>query len=440
MIEILVGDALTRLDEMPDKSVHCAVTSPPYWGLRSYHLTRWIGGDPDCEHLGKPIRGENSDSTWGRPSRSAQKYQPVCRYCGAKEEQVSGGIGIEPDFLTHVDNLMAVFDEVWRVLRDDGTFWLNYGDAYAGSGRGHTNNPGISDSYRRMGNINRGNKGSHDLKPNKDGSLGLKAKNLMLMPSRIAIAMQDRGWILRSEIIWAKTSPMPESVKDRPTNAHEKMFLFAKQPQYYYDHVAVSTPSKALNIPGNRTNGENQDRNDNDMANRIKANGMPLSANLRNVWNLNSSKFAGAHFALFPDKLVEPCVKAGTSEKGVCSECGAPHQRVYKTRNATESELSRKSVTYRKKYPVGKLHDVSDRRQTNVGFETTGWKPTCKCDADIVPATVLDPFCGAGTTALVADRLGRDAVMIEISEEYATMAKRRLIEDDPLRCKVRIET
>ena len=432
-VEILVGDALTRLDEMPDKSVHCAVTSPPYWGLRSYHLTKWIGGDPDCEHLGKPVRGENSDSTWHRPSRSAQKYQPVCRYCGAEEVVSGNGIGLEPTFEQHVDKLMLVFDQLYRVLRDDGTLWLNYGDRYyTNNGTPRGNGVGL-DGNARGGSFN--SDGSmFSQKRTKHDVFG--HKQLMLMPARIAIAMQERGWLLRSEIIWHKTNAMPSSVKDRPTESHEKVFLFAKKQKYFYDHVAISTPSKNTNAPGSRTNGENHDRNDNDMAERIKANGTSIMANLRNVWPLATTSYKGAHFAVFPAKLVEPCIKAGTSEKGVCSECGSPYHRIYEKIRPEKHEVG---GGRRRQYDEGGGENIKDRRDSHVKLQTKTWKPSCDCDADIVPATVLDPFGGAGTTALVADRLGRNATIIEISAEYANLAKERLFNDSPLGCMVDIK-
>ena len=422
MIDILIGDVRERLKELPDNSVHCAVTSPPYWGLRKYK------GDP-------------------------------------------GMIGQEPDFVTHLDNLMVVFDEIWRVLRDDGTFWLNYGDAYAGSGRGHTKptNPGISNSYERMGNVNKNNKGSHGLEPNKDGSLSLAPKNLMMMPARIAIAMQERGWILRSEIIWSKRNSLPESVKDRPTCAHEKVFLFAKRQKYFYDHVAVQTKTKDVsmkrlerarfeseNLPDesaasafyrpsrgftspNPDNEETDVRSDRQpMKRMIEEGNVPPHtdrSNLRNVWRLATASYKGAHFAVFPVKLVEPCIKAGTSEKGVCSECGAPLIRIA---DKHDEGTRAKWGSERKRFPKGEINGIRDRALDYVRYETTGWKATCDCYADIVPATVLDPFGGAGTTALVADRLQRNAIICEISDEYADIAKDRIMNDNPIAAKVNV--
>ena len=219
--EILIGDALTQLQSMSDKSIHMGITSPPYWGLRSYNLHKWVGGDPNCEHEAKPKGRGATTGDWDRGSRSAMPTQDVCYKCGAVKEEVKGGIGLEPTWDEHLSNLLAVFDEVHRVLRDDGIFVVNYGDAYTASGGGHTNdtNPGLSKSKDRgCPPANKLKKRTEAMRSNcktwdRDEKMeqrfasmdGLAAKNLMMMPSRLAIAMQDTGkWILRSEVVLAK--------------------------------------------------------------------------------------------------------------------------------------------------------------------------------------------------------------------------------------------
>ena len=304
---ILVGDARSVLADMDGGSVHCVVTSPPYWGLRSY------GGDPDM-------------------------------------------IGLEPTFDAHLDNLLAVFREVRRVLRSDGTLWLNYGDAYAGSGSTGTKG-GYLQGSARGGDKRR-----------TPPVAGLKPKNLMMMPARVAMALQADGWWLRSEIVWHKPNPMPESVKDRPTSAHEKVFLLSKSRKYYYDNDAVRTPQPRSSLARYRYTlkgtapTRHQPGQDAERAEREKGHFAPNpgGANLRNVWRITTKPFREAHFAVFPPELVEPCVKAGCPPGG----------------------------------------------------------------------TVLDPFGGAGTTGLVANRLGRNAVLLEISAEYAEMAARRISADN----------
>ena len=386
---ILVGDARVTLRELPESSVHCVVTSPPYWGLRSYQ------GD-------------------------------------------AGMIGLEPTFDEHLTNLVAVFREVRRVLRPDGTLWLNYGDAYATSGtrqggRGSLENPGQLIRYQAT-------------------PPGFKSKDLMMMPARVALALQADGWYLRSEIIWHKPNPMPESVTDRPTSAHEKIYLLSKQPRYFYDAAAVRTALAGSTVdrfgcagsPNGRTGqyedghrprtvfsgnlSKNPDRQDADFAKRRRDTGpdfFPGTANLRNVWQVPTYSFKGAHFATFPPKLIEPCIKAGTSERGCCSECGAPWVRVA---SSVDTGVRNGGGGSRRAHEEGDTAYADGGTLSRVQtVKTTGWRPSCSCEAGKpVPAVVLDPFAGAGTVGLVADNLGRDSVLIEISAEYAEAAEKRI--------------
>ena len=287
MVKIMQGDVIEMLKLLPEKSVHCVVTSPPYWGLRAY------GGDP-------------------------------------------GMIGLEPTFERHLSNLVTVFREVRRVLRTDGTCWLNYGDAYVGGGRGE----GVKGTKQAT---NVGSNGAIRALPKS--APGLKPKDLMMMPARVALALQADGWWLRSEIIWHKPNPMPESVTDRPTSAHEKIYLLTKSAKYFYDAEAVRVEAKRPNWQYETpTNPGNGDRNDggctqrksdkqrgharphegfqNDWDGRTKEDQQASGANLRNVWTMATYSFKGAHFATFPPELVERCVKAGTSETGCCHKCG----------------------------------------------------------------------------------------------------------------------
>ena len=709
-VKILVGDALSQLAALPDESVHCCVSSPPYWALRSY------GGDP-------------------------------------------GMIGLEPTFDEHLENLLAVFREVRRVLRKDGTLWLNYGDAYAGGGRG-------KGSGKQTTNV------GSNLPPFRPD--GFKPKDLMMMPARVAMALQADGWWLRSEIVWclsggtwlyaetqkgvgvhmlrdlvrldpatvrlwdgqkwtrvrgwsetpkpdsaieivlrsgerigctprhqwptergllradelkvgdclkstplpvgntpspgwltvdalwfaglylaegsmsgdtiqiaghvketarwervqevcehfgasprlyvdgnsqsihidrsaalravldvtlagrtakdkrlasgvwnwgnaslksiiqgyldgdggkdgnrvrlgftrnyglerdlrcaaarldatltlrpafaqmgektfpafrgewrwdrsghhnekarteiveirrsrarrfydvgveehphvfalasgvlthnSKPNPMPESVTDRPTSAHEKVFLFSKAVRYFYDHVAVRTPLKPETRardsradmyenevpPGaSKHSGIRKRRSDKQRGHSRRHAGFndrwdamsnaeqqAAGANLRNVWKVATKPFKGAHFATFPPEIVEPCVKAGTSEKGACANCGAPWTRDVVTPKAPRVPATGKTKDDpRLRMKTGQA--LQDWRDANPP-RTVGWRPSCACDADVVPAACLDPFAGAGTVGLVADRLGRDAILIEINPEYAEMARGRIVED-----------
>ena len=330
-------------------------------------------------------------------------------------------IGMEPTWDDHVQNLLAVFRECRRVLRDDGTFWLNYGDAYSGGGRGAGGlDPDSKQSTNKGSKI--GNIGGW-----KEG--GWKQKNLMLMPARLAIALQDDGWILRSEVIWYKSNPMPESVTDRPACSHEKIFLFSKRPRYFYDHVAVRTPVVRTSPPDKGIiEGTAKyikiGKFNSKTSMRKSSEALGGTANLRNVWSVATHAYRGAHFATYPPKLIIPCIKAGTSEKGCCSECGSPHERVAKKGKLIGERINQPGG-------IGLHHDRNDigRLMQVHEIETVGWQPDCECDADTVPCRVLDPFGGSGTTAMVSNKLQRDATIIEISPEYAGMAAKRISDD-----------
>ena len=381
-VQVLQGDAREALCTLPENSVHCCITSPPYWGLRSY------GGD-------------------------------------------EGMIGLEPTFEEHLANLVAVFREVRRVLRNDGTVFLNYGDSYT-SGNRATWQSGAS---KNMGHC------IQDDIPRPNTPYGLKPKDLIMMPSRVAMALQADGWWLRSEIVWHKPNPIPESVTDRPTSAHEKLYLLSKAAQYFYDAEAVRVAMQPQSIAqlnqstfdsqtGGPKDTKTGNRSHRKTLENLKANG-GTSSNLRNVWTIATHSFKEAHFATFPPALVEPCIKAGTSAHGVCGECSAPWAR------EVDAEIEYTQKTHNVHgCRIEPLNHGSDRADRHVAgrkrVTTTGWSPSCTCNAAVVPATVLDCFAGAGTTGLVADRLGRDAVLIEINAEYADMARERLVSDSPL--------
>ena len=232
-------------------------------------------------------------------------------------------IGLESTFDEHLTNLVAVFREVRRVLRKDGTLWLNYGDAYANDGKwgGSTGGKHAAGLHGQTG-IGR-----------QKVTTGLKPKDLMLMPARVAMALQSDGWWLRSEIVWHKPNPMPESVTDRPTSAHEKLFLLSKSARYFYDAEAVrqgladNTQRPTTGGGVTRHGNGSPDSGIGAYQDKVRS-GEVSGANLRNVWTIPTHGYSEAHFATFPPALVEPCIKAGTSERGVCAECGAPWERV----------------------------------------------------------------------------------------------------------------
>jgi DNA modification methylase len=314
---IIPGDCIAGLRTLPDASVHCCVTSPPYWGLRDYGH--------------------------------------------------EGQIGLESTPEAYVARMVEVFREVRRVLRDDGTCWLNLGDSYAAA-RGGTSMPAetLAGGVSGRGDIvaKRGRESGYT--PHRDPAAhGLKHKDLIGIPWRVAFALQADGWWLRQDIIWHKPNPMPESVRDRCTKAHEYVFLLTKSERYFYDADAVSEAVACVRGPGNKKplKGVEEDCEKHrtraglhKAAERWRQEGPPESRNRRSVWTVTTKPYSGAHFAVMPADLVEPCIKAGCPEGG----------------------------------------------------------------------TVLDPFAGSGTTLAVAAELGRNGIGCELNPEYIELANQRI--------------
>jgi len=547
--QVIPGDAREVLPTLAAGSVQCVVTSPPYWGLRDYG--------------------------------------------------VEGQLGLESTPEEYVANLVAIFREVRRVLRKDGTAWLNLGDSYNTTPAGNRIPSGISQlTAKRVGRLD-----EYNTQPKTFP--GLKPKDLVGIPWRVAFALQADGWVLRSEIVWSKRNPMPESVTDRPTKAHEQVFLFAKANRIgpdptpwddipaadarwlaalidgegsviirrevakgnsYGAHAAqlsIGSTSEALlaevvritmsatvlhrpglNAPmhywqvsnkqalgilrcvypflivkrrqarcaialeeGKRYPGGHASLAQKEIARRdalwqavkslnhfgdpdlslvpeptfgrwtsqryfydadavreeaIKGasgstfmngktgiNGLGRVSraeriesayrNLRSVWNIATEPFPDAHFATFPKKLVEPCIRAGTSERGCCPECGAPWVRQVNRAPRVNADGSCEcGVTHGTNksgadaYTQGPQGMARNGRSYCSQVMTTGWSPTCAHDVEPTPCTVLDPFAGSGTTGVVALRLGRSFVGIELNPEYVEMARRRIENDAPL--------
>jgi DNA modification methylase len=512
-LTVYAGDCRAVLATLPAESVHCVVTSPPYWGLRDYGTATWDGGDAACDHKGKPIptsAGFN-ERYFGRPSSDGNKqddmrrevFRDRCGKCGAT--RIDNQLGLEPTPEQYVENMVAVFREVKRVLRNDGTLWLNLGDSYNGSGKG--GNGGAS-SGLKLGQQAREDADYRQGFHNKPIDVsGLKPKDLVGIPWRVAFALQADGWVLRSDIVWAKPNPMPESVTDRPTKSHEMLFLFSKgkrigpEPTKYDDipaaeaqwiaglldcegsivirreqptatgqqhaaQVSIGSTSrelmervaaivgegaiherKGLNAPMHywqqsgkraagllrrlypylivkqrqarcaialeerkwyrgghkqldaaeiewrervwqtvkslnhfgtpdlagipepvfgrwdsqpyyfdqeavREAGESYGRQGSERGPRNDGierrwSGRPADRydvpgrNIRSVWTVATQPYPGAHFATFPPKLIEPCIKAGTSERGVCPECGAPWRRVVRPTDEYAAQSTR---------------------------------------------------------------------------------------------------
>lgn len=355
-VRILIGDCRDRLRSLPNESVHCVVTSPPYFGLRDYG--------------------------------------------------VAGQIGLEPTPDAFVAEMVAVFREVRRLLRSDGTLWLNLGDSYASSTKGSGGNGDTSTLGPKSGGNGISDAGikrsverqAMDVRRFDVVGAGLKPKDLIGIPWRVAFALQADGWWLRQDIIWAKPNPMPESVQDRCTKAHEYMFMLSKSARYHFDADAIAEGAVADHPPGNVTHKGKTAYDAGDEKHRTKQGLVAYSSrqrgvpprhaqyessdqsglddigrggqrNKRSVWTVATRPFKEAHFATFPPALIEPCLLAGC--------------------------------------PAG--------------------------------GTVLDPFGGAGTTGLVADRHGRNAILIELNPAYAEMAERRIRAEQPMFADISME-
>ena len=292
---IVEGNALDVLKDFENDSIDCCVTSPPYWGLRDYGLpgSLW-GGNPICRHIWKSILlkqgsggNDSSGSTWHRPSRDANPKDirsAICKVC----KGWFGCLGLEPNHKMFVENLTEIFEEVRRVLKPEGTCWMNLGDTYIGGGRGSGGGSLDTDRFDK-GTV---------WGPNNISSVGLKPKDLVGIPWRCALSMQDAGWYLRSDIIWYKHNPMPESVTDRPTKSHEYVFLLTKSKKYHYNAKAIAEPLKEVPLRENMLNGEDMLRNK------------------RSVWEINTASVKEAHFATYPEELPALCIKAGCPENG----------------------------------------------------------------------------------------------------------------------------
>lgn len=310
-------------------------------------------------------------------------------YWALRDYGVAGQLGSEESPESYVARMVEVFREARRVLADYGTLWLNLGDSYAANG-----SMSVPD--------------------------GLKSKDLVGIPWRVAFALQADGWYLRQDIIWAKPNPMPESVRDRCTKAHEYIFLLSKRPRYYYDAEAIKEESMYAGDVKTNHNGKNGEQGyggDTKAGFVNRAVVVRPTRNKRSVWTVPTEPTPYAHFATYPQKLIEPCILAGCP-KEVCTQCGKPRERI----------LERKSMVIDRS---SRTHPMGQTRTSGVMIEppeskTVGWT-TC-CHAPFRPGVVLDPFAGSGTTGVVAAKNQRDYILIELNPEYVEIAKKRLQE------------
>jgi len=391
---IYPGHVLPQLRQLPAQSVQCVVTSPPYWGLRDYGTDEQVwGGKPRCHHR------------WRTVSKRGHKIAGIslgafCRRCDAWR----GHLGLEPTPQLYVQHLVQILAGVHRVLRNDGVLWLNLGDSYYNDSparvAGH-------DTFSKTWQP-RDARGQQVARRYAVKLPGLRKKNLCLIPYRVARALQRAGWYLRAEVIWAKGvsfcptysgSAMPDGARDRPSRSHEVVFLLTKRPRYYYNRQAAkeanaSPQQLAHNLKYAKDYSADAQRVAHGVPGSINSAGRHLrpggvGRNFRSVWTINATPYKEAHFATFPEALVEPCITAGTSTKGCCPQCGTPWRQP----------------------------KHQDR-----------WEAGCRCGRRRapVPCTVLDPFTGSGTTGAVALRLQRRFVGIELKPDYVQLATRRL--------------
>ena len=382
---IIEGDCIKGMATLPDGCVHTCVTSPPYWGLRDYGTATWEGGDSTCNHvddvaLAERLRqkksmisvGERMDGSTRTRVHDEQigntiQHRDVCPKCGAK--RIDAQLGAEKTPEAYVENMVNVFREVRRILRDDGTVWLNLGDSYARNGGGVESR---MNSIDKMGVGQKATYLAGAMQTVNKVPFGLKSKDLVGIPWRVAFALQADGWYLRQDIIWHKPNPMPESVEDRCTKAHEYIFLLSKSQKYYYDSDAIKEPVSSVNPISSKEYRQSIGRKSgiNEVArwDETNARSMPIGnpsdgkRNKRSVWTVTTKSFKGAHFATFPKDLIEPCVLAGCPEGG----------------------------------------------------------------------TVLDPFTGSGTTCVVALNHNRRFIGTELNPDYIKIATERISDEAPM--------
>jgi len=315
--KVFLGDSREVLKEFPDKCVDTCITSPPYWGLRDYGTSTWVDGDKNCTHRrdtkksDKCITGhKNFDEMLGVGDAI---YKSECKRCGAK--RVDNQIGLEDEVSDYIEQIVDVFSEVHRILKDDGTLWLNLGDSYAGS---TGKSGGVSEIQSVKRQLDTGSIGS--LRPAKVA--GLKRKDLIGVPWRAAFALQKYGWYLRQDIIWHKPNPMPEPANDRCVKSHEYMFLLSKNPQYYFDADSIKEPSIT---PNTGTSWKQRKLDGEPMRHGLQGAAAVGAGNFktyekrnkRSVWTVPTKPYAGAHFATFPPELITDCIIAGSREGGI---------------------------------------------------------------------------------------------------------------------------
>lgn len=480
--QVVCKSAIDLLRDLPDQSVHCIITSPPYFGLRDYGTAKWEGGDPNCEHrVGNQVedtKAKGAIVSGVRPGVDAS----TCILCGAK--RIDDQIGLEQTPEQYVDNLVEIFHEARRVLRDSGVLWLNLGDSFwGGKGQsGHANADIQRDRVKRGDSFNVSAAhvaGKGKTRPTDRKHDIIKPKDLVGIPFRVAFALQADGWYWRSTIPWVKRNAMPESVKDRPTSGVEYVFMFSKSQKYYYDYFAIQRPlaessiskilmdsvenlATGIRFGGNKADGYGNEtcsgkkwvagktrryRNTDAFYDsldilieetleyltylqKVKENRGVLCDEEGEIIALDipTRSFKAAHFATFPTTLVEPLLIAGCPER-VCDVCGTPYKRnVKRTSDKVNLREGQQQQTRAGGVITGGTERVTLGVTDHVYFQDNGFNSNCECQSRAVPGTVLDFFSGAGTVGLVASQNGRQFICGDLNPEYVEMSQKRILD------------
>jgi DNA modification methylase len=459
------GDNRDILPTLPEDSVDCVLTSPPYWGLRTYgeQATSIWGGSKDCEHdfIDNEEIVRMNKTKWKEGNKimdeaDLHEYRKrgdsTCR-CGAWR----GELGLEPTWQLYITHMVEISSLLKRVLKPTGSYYLVMGDTYAGSG-------GAGGDYNPGGM----REGQPKYRQNHYRDEVTKPKQLLLIPGRLAIALQEDGWTLRNKIIWYKPNHMPSSVKDRLTNSYEEIFHFVQNRKYYYDLDSIREPHKyehqppgniliepgrtpdSVDNPTKRARPPKEDsfhssgKNPGDTirTKHDKAVGRignfsyqdplhtkeynPAGKNPSDFFKSNTKPYPEAHFAVFPEDICIPRIKS-SCPKEICSSCGKARERITKP---TEEYAKLMGKSWHSHDYDLKKGNIKDDIRTTASYQTIGWTK-CDCNADFEPGVVLDPFAGTGTTGKVALDLGRKAILIEINKNYRELIERRLSVHNP---------
>jgi len=418
--KIIKGDALQVLKTLPSESINCIMTSPPYWALRDYgsEVKGVWDGDEGCNHDWKEEITSQSNMSGGKGHlqdgnvgsfavdyHQRETKSGFCNKCGAWK----GQLGLEPTFDLYIKHLCDIFDEAKRVLRKDGTCWINIGDTYCGGHAGGSTHPKGSSV------VNSGGVPQQTKEGRPAGNLGntYTEKCLISIPARFQIEMINRGWILRNTIIWHKPNCMPSSVKDRFTVDFEYLFFFVKNKKYWFETQREPHKNESIERTKHSWDGHREPMSayvGMDMSKMCH----PEGRNKRAVWQICPQPFPESHFAVYPEELCETPLKAGCP-KYVCKKCGKAREKVYE----------RKNKDYKKREDCATEQYSKSHHNDKVQFIEKGLTD-CGCNVGFEGGIVLDTFFGAGTTGLVALKQSKKFIGIELNQEYIDIAMKRL--------------